>query len=155
MKQKLIRIGLIIIILCSIVTLTGCGTEYKTLAQGFYDTSVGLNKAESINEQLYGSKIIDKTTSTNINEGIIKALGLKKTANDLMGTIDPNNITADNRTQILNLGNQLSQDLEDTQTQVNLGVKDPNSQASLNAVLSTIRASIATVIAVGNATKKG
>lgn len=146
--MRKLRTLLIIPLLTLAIASTACGPVYGKLAKGLFAISVGLDKVQTFNETSFKSGDISRDAATKINNDIIKAEGIKKRANTLMGSINPDAPTPSDIDSVFSLLDELSPVVDDMNQAGQLGIKSQASKNKFSLIITGITGGVQIVKAV-------
>lgn len=139
---------LLLPILMVALASTACGPVYGQLAKGLYGISIGFDKLEKWNEASFRSGDIDKAAADKINNDIIKGVQIKRRANTLMGTINPDAPTSADVDSVLAIAEEAATVIADAQAAGELGIKSKEGKQAFGLIMTGFSGSIAIVRAV-------
>lgn len=145
MKLTHVRPRNLIPVLLLCLAMQGCGPAYTKLAKGLFAISIGIDKVQKFNESSFYSGDIDRDTAKKINDDVIKALNIKKRANDLMAKIDPNNPAGADIDSVWALVDELAPIVDDMNQAGQLGIKNQASRDKFSLLITGITGGFAIV----------
>lgn len=146
--MRKLRILLMPVILLTLLAASACGPAYTNLAKGLYGISVGFDKLEKFNEAEFKAGDIDKPTANRFNNDIIKAVTLKKRANELMGTINPDAPSPTDIDSVLSIVQDASDIAADAENAGELGIKSAQGKQTFGIIMTGLKGSITIAKAV-------